>query len=493
MTAGAILLAASVFTRSMERVETMDPAMIQGVYTAQAVALVYESPLAVDYRKRPYALAPGYCNLPEVSRDGLVYVFKTRGARRAQDMARSLKRIADKRTVSPNGWIMADVASVEAKDETTVEIRLKRRVHYFPWLMAMPCAGVRMENGDGTGPYRLTQWRRNHKMTFERRRPVRDGFDIVRYYVIDDASTRWLMFLKGEIDLLGNISRDNWDAVVGKDGSLDDILVQKGVRMVSGDTLDVLYIGFNMDDPVVGSNVKLRQALNAAFDFPTWRKFYNGCISKCDGPLPQGIDGRIEEPFAYSWNPEKAKKLMIEAGYPGGIDPKSSKRLVLTLSLGRATQEGREAGELLASFYEKIGVKLELKFMTWESFLRAVNEGRVQMYQMGWVGDYPDAQNFLQLFHSGNARPGPNRMNYKNAAFDRAYESAMAADTPERRNGHWLECQRIIREDCPWIFTHCNRSFSLVSRRVGNFIPGAFPYGNEKHLTPASPRQASSP
>lgn len=484
MTAAALLLAASVFARSMERVETMDGAMIQGVYTAQAVALVYESPLSIDYKARPYALAPGYCHLPEVSPDGLVYVFRTRGGRPARDVVRSLERVADKNTVSPNGWIMESVDSVKATDDSTVEIRLKRRVHYFPWLMAMPCASVRLENGDGTGPYRLAEWRRNHMMTFERRRPRKDAFDVVKYYVIDDASTQWLMFLKGEIDLLGNISRDNWDAVVKSDGTLNDMLAAKGVRLVSGDTLDVLYIGFNMDDPVVGKNKKLRQALNAAFDFPTWQKFYNGCISKSDGPLPHGIDGKLEEPFAYSWNLENAKRLIAEAGYSGGIDPKTSRRLTLTLSIGRATQESREAGELLASFYEKIGVKLNLRFMTWEAFLRSVNEGRMQMYQMGWVGDYPDAHNFLQLFYSGNARPGPNRTNYKNAAFDRAYEAAMAADTAARRNEYWRECQRLLREDCPWVFTHCNRSFSLVNKRVGDFVPSAFPYGNEAHFVP---------
>lgn len=483
-----LLLAAVVFTRSMERVETMDPAMAQGAYTAQAIALVYDSPLSIDYTARPYKLAPGYCELPEVSPDALTYVFRTRHGRPARDVVNCLRRIADKETVSPNGWMMTDVESIEATDENTVTVKLKRRVHYFPWLMAMPTAGVVTPDGDGTGTFRLESWRRNHEMTFTRRSPLPGGFDKVRYLVIDDASTQWLMFLKGEIDLLGNISRDNWDAIVKSDGTLDDALAARGVSLVSGDTLDVLYIGFNMDDPVVGKNKKLRQALNAAFDFPTWRKFYNGSISESDGPLPHGIDGKIEEPFAYSWDLEKAKKLMTEAGYPDGIDPKTSRRLVLSLSLGRASQDGREAGELLASFYEKIGVKLELNFHTWEAFLRAVNEGRVQLYYMGWVGDYPDAHNFLQLFYSKNERPGPNRSNYRSAEFDRAYEAALDAVSREERNALWLECQRIVREDCPWIFTHCNRSFSLVNKRVKNFVPSAFPYGNEKYLKHAPGR-----
>ena len=171
---------------------------------------------------------------------------------------------------------------------------------------------------------------------------------------------------------------------------------------------------------------------------------------------------------------------MAEAGYPGGIDSRTSRRLVLTLSIGRATQESREAGELTASFFEKIGVKLELQFMTWDAFLRAVSEGRTQLFRMGWVGDYPDAQNFLQLFHSCNVSPGPNRSSYVNAEFDREYDAALAAESVEVRNEHWRRCQEIVREDCPWVFMHYNMAHSLVRARVGNYIPSDFPYGQER-------------
>jgi len=193
------------------------------------------------------------------------------------------------------------------------------------------------------------------------------------------------------------------------------------------------------------------------------------------------VDGRLATPFPYAYDLEKAKSLIAEAGYPNGIDPKTGRRLVLTLSIGRASQDSREAGELTAAFYEKIGVKLEMSFMTWDAFLKAVNDGRVQLFRMGWVGDYPDAENFLQLFHSRNVSPGANHTNYVNPAYDREYDEAMAAVTAEERNRHWAKCQEIVREDCPWVFTHFPKTYSLVRRRVGNYIPGAFPYGNEQY------------
>lgn len=475
----ALILFSAVFTRPMERVSTMDPAMAQSVYDSRAVQLVYEPPLCVDYDARPYRLAPAYCELPQVSPDALTYTFRTRHGISAH-MTRSLNRLRDPALVSPNAWIMKDVDSVAATGDRTVEIRLKRRVHYFPWLMAMAPAAVVLSDGDGTGDFRLAGWRRNHEMTFVRREPSKDGFNTVRYLVVDDMSTQWLMFLKGEIDLLGEISRDNWDSVVGIGGRLDPALAATGVKMHSIPTLEVMYLGFNMRDPVLGRNRKLRQALNAAFDFPEWEKFYNRRIVRGDGPVPHGVEGRLESVFPYAYNLEKARRLMAEAGYPDGIDPETSRRLTLTLSIGRASQESREAGELTAAFYEKIGVKLELQFMTWDAFLKAVAEGRTQLYRMGWVGDYPDAQNFLQLFHSRNLSPGPNRSAYVSEEFDREYDAALAAGDAQERNRHWRRCQEIVREDCPWVFTHFNMSHSLVRPRVGNYKPSDFPYGHER-------------
>lgn len=477
----AAFLLAATFTRPMERVATMDPAMATSFYDAHAIQLVYETPLAIDYAKRPYRLVPSVCELPEVGEDGLTYRFRVRGRSMlvAEDVVRSLERLRDPELVSPNGWIMKDVDTITAKGNE-VEIRLKRRCHYFPWLMAMSAVAVRGEKGEGNGPYTLSHWRKNHEMVFKSNGRNR-GFDEVRYLVIDDASTQWLMFLKGELDFLGEISRDNFDSVVDDKGKLKPELANRGIRLYSSPTFDVMYVGMNMRDPVLGSNRKLRQALNAAFNYPAWEKFYNGRISPCTTPVPTEVEGYLNTPFKYAYNLELAKKLMEEAGYPDGVDSKTGKRLVLTMAIGRASQESREAGELIAAFFEKIDIKLELNFFTWDAYLKAVNDGRVQLFRMGWVGDYPDAQNFLQLFYSNNVNPGPNHANYTNAEFDLAYEAALDAKSADERNRQWQKCQEIVREDCPWIFTHVNRAFMLVGPRVGNFIPTAFPYGNERY------------
>ena len=508
-----------VFRRPLERVASMDPLRAASVCESRAVSLVYEPLLEVDYFARPYRLKGGLCDLPEVSPDGLVYMFRIREGARFQpdacfpggagrlvvagDVVYSLNRLADKANASSGLWTMDAVAKVEAVDARTVRIVLKRRLHVFPWLMAMAyAAAVPREAVErygakfggvavGSGPYRLADWRRNHRMRF-RRNPDWRGwaeiattpYDVIDYLVVDDVSTQWLMFLAHEVDFLGEVSHDNWDAVVGPDGRLAGDLERRGVRLHGAPTMTVMYVGVNMGDPVLGANRKLRQALNCAFDGPAWRRFLNNRVEPSDGPVPPGVEGRLDTPFAYAFDVETAKRLLAEAGYPGGRDPKTGRRLEISLTVGRANQAAREEVELMQSFYNRVGIRLEPRYMTWNAYLDAVNEGNVTLYMLGWIGDYPDAENFLQLFHSKNVSPGGNHGNYRNPDFDRLYDRAMETADPKARAEIWRRAQEIVREDCPWIFLHYPKAYSLAWDHVGNYRPTDFPYGTEKHLFP---------
>ena len=216
MTLAACILAVATFTRAMERVVSMDPLKAQSIYDCSAVRLVYDTPLEVDYAARPYRLAPGICDLPEVSADGRTYVLRVVPAAEggsglaAADVVRALERLRDPAQASPGGWTMREVESVRAADAQTVEIRLRRRFHVFPWMLAMSYAAVSGPDGCGTGPYRLTSWRKNHEMVFDARpeapfwrgRPGADAFGRVRYLVVNDSATQWLMFMRGEIDYM---------------------------------------------------------------------------------------------------------------------------------------------------------------------------------------------------------------------------------------------------------------------------------------------------
>lgn len=494
MTFASAALFAAVFTRALTGVDSLDPVQSQSTYDSHAVHLLYETPLEVDYRARPYRIKPGACELLGVSDDGLVYSFRMVPSTplSAADVKRSIDRLRDKANPSPGTWTMKNVKDVSVTGERTFRIELNSRQHVFPWMLTMAYCGIRGPNGETTGPYRLKSWWRNHEIVFEKNPRWHgwalsadagaDAFDEVRYVIVSDVTTQWLMLLNGEVDFLGEIARDNWSSVMGDDGRLYPSVAERGVKLNGGAPAnEVRYIGMNMEDPLLGSNRKLRQALSCAFDFPTWRKFYNNSVCALSGPVPPTVEGCIDEPSEYSFDIGKAKRLLEEAGYPGGIDPATGRALVISLSIGRPTQDSREAGELLASFYARIGVKIELRFQTWHAFLNSVNKGNVQLYMMAWVADYPDPENFLQLFYSKNRSPGPNHSCYANPEYDAEYEKAMAAGTDAERMRHWRRCQEIVREDCPWIFTHITKNYTLSRSRVGNYVPNDFPYGNEKH------------
>jgi oligopeptide transport system substrate-binding protein len=537
----------------LERVASMDPAQASSVYSARAVQMCYETLLEFDYHARPYRLIPALAaRQPEISSDGLVYLFEIDSAAcfapdlcfgsdakgelrgrlvRASDLVFSLKRLSDRKVASPGSWLMDDtvkgmrafadassgdsptdysmeVPGLTALDERLLRIELNRPMQHFIWYFAMAYTAVVApeavsyygnEFGNhavGTGAYSLVEWRRNHRMSFERDIAWRGWscgpasfdpagellpFDRFVFNVIDDVSTQWLCFLAGELDFLGSITRDNWDVVVDQDGELDDSLKRRGIQLHFIPAMEVFYIGFNMDDPVLGKNKKLRQALNCAFDSERWVKFFNNHTIACDGPVPPGVPGRLDESFIFDFDLEKAKRLLAEAGYPDGIDPATGGRLVLNLDMGRTSQEIRESTDLLVSFYNRIGVVIKPNFHNWPVFLKRISNRQSQMFRIGWIGDYPDAENFLQLFYGVNVCPGPNRCNYVNPEVDRLYQQAVVTANERERNKLWFEIQRIVRDDCPWLFMHYRKTYSLCNQRVVGYKPTDFPYATEKY------------
>jgi ABC-type transport system substrate-binding protein len=455
----------------------------------------------------------------------------------------SLKRIADVQVGSSGYWTLrghivglddfraasaagltdydATVAGLTAPDARTLRLELTSPYPALPWMLAMnyACAVPReavdyygndfVNHPVGTGPYVLKEWVQDHKLEFERnpawRATGRDDrypgtgeaddaargrlgdagqpvpiIDRVVQYVIGDPTTQWLMFMDGRLDMSA-ISRDNWDAVVTPDRQLADDLARRGIALDAAPALDVSYIGYNMTDPVLGTNRCLRQAMQAAFDRRQWVQFQNGRVVPAEGPIPPPI--RMSEaglnPFPFDL--AAARALMIRAGYPDGRDSRTGRRLELTLELGSGTSDTRETADVLASFMERIGIVIRPSVNNWPTLLKKIEQRRAQMFLLSWVADYPDPENFLQLFYGPNETPGANRVNYRNARFDRLYEEAARWPDGAARRAGYASMERIVMEDCPWLFLHHSMQFSLRHPWVRNYKPHDFPYGMIKY------------
>jgi ABC-type transport system substrate-binding protein len=459
----------------------------------------------------------------------------------ASDFVFSIKRLADFKNGS-SGWMFIkgkihgldefydkstsetptdyqrDVIGLKVLDDYTLQISITEPYPQFLWFLAMSYVGVVPqeavvfykdkfnEHPVGTGPYVLKEWRRNFMSEFVRNPKWKETgrvesftviptyqkdcieqttgslpyIDRIVSYVIDDISTKWLMFLNGNISILGDVPRDYWDAVMTKDGQLQPIIKEKKIELVAMPSLDVFYIGFNMDDPIL-KNVNLRRAICCAFNFDAWNKFHNNKLALAKSPIPPGVAGSLEVIPPYAFNLEKAKQLMIEAGYPDGIDPVTKQRLRLSLDLGRTDQNHRESTDLFVSFMEKIGVVVETKYNNWPSFLTKVANRESQMFRIGWIADYPDAQNFLQLFISQNVSPGPNRANFCDDKFDAMYNEIITMQDTLKRTKLYEEMAEYIMQQVPWINLYHRKNFTLYHSKLKNYVPSDFPYGMEKY------------
>jgi ABC-type transport system substrate-binding protein len=467
----------------------------------------------------------------------------------AADFIYSILRVADVKNASPGFWAYngrikginafheaskkpeptdyaMEVEGLQALDRYTLQVTLEEPYPQLLYILTMhyACAVSReavdyygkgiVNHPVGTGPYRLVEWRRNSRIEFERNpkwaetgrielypgtgTPAQEASGLLRdageqipfidrivQYVIDDTTTSWMMFLSGQLDSSA-ISRDNWDAVITGDKKLSATLAKRDIELISSPTLDVYYIGFNWDDPVVGEsddpeqnlrNRKLRQALSCAYDFDQMNQFLNYRVYPLGGPVPEPLAGSLKEPSPYAFNLEKAKQLLVEAGYPDGLDHKTGRRLVLTMELGSADSNTRQSMELMADMYQKIGIVLKASYNTWPAFIEKMNRRQAQMFRLGWVADYPDAENFLQLFYSKNESPGPNHSNYRNAQIDRFYEQIRTMQDSPERTAIYEEMANLIIEDSPWIFMYQPMSYALKHSWMQNYVSHDFPYG----------------
>lgn len=540
----ALMLAAAdlTFRRAQPSLNTLDPAHGSDTSVNGAMSLLFQPLLEYDYSARPYKLIPGAAlEVPAPEADGKTYIFRLReayyaldpcfgGVRRrvtAHDFVYAWKRLADRKVGGSGEWLIGnikgmtafaeassesaptdysrEVAGLRALDDATLRVELDRPNNQFLWFLTMcymapvPPEAVAYygqqglaEHPVGAGAYTLQSWWRGYEMVFKRNPewhgwqgldPEADEvpFETIRYLIVKDASTQWLMLLTGQLDFLEQIDRNNMEIAIDPKMGLAPELKDRGIQLFTSPTLKLYYLGINMDDPVLGDNKPLRQALNAAFDTARWETYYRGRVKPLQTVAPPHIQDALTAPFPYAFNLEKARALVAEAGYPGGIDPKTGKSLRLTVELGNATQDSIESMELVASFLAAIGIKLEISVNTWQAMLEKVRLRQAQLFLMGWVGDYPDIETFMQLFIGKNQSPGPNRSNYINEEVDALYERAVQSKDPAEISACWKRVQEIVLEECPWVLLHYALDFSLVNRRVRNYLPHNFPYGMEKH------------
>lgn len=441
----------------------------------------------------------------------------------ADDVVFSFMRLADPKLNSTGWWIFdgkivglnewreaakagpdysKPVDGLKALDKYTVQITLKQRSAQFLYALAMPFTAIVpkeavehygkefLNHPVGTGPFRIAEYDRNSKLVWVKNPTYRQEFypsegetgdkenglladagkplplaDKVIFQIIEESQPRWLNFMAGKLDLT-DIPKDNYQQAITPSKDLTADLASKGIRLSKVPGLDITHLSFNMTDPILGKNKALRQAMSLAYDEAELIElFFNGRALAAQGPIPPGIEGydpSLRNPYR-EYNVQKAKELMAKAGYPDGTGLPPLEYATL------ADSTSRQMTEYTQKMFAKIGVQLKVATYSWPEFQAAVKNRRGQLWSFAWGADYPDAENFLQLFYSKNASPGPNDSNYSNAEFDQLYEKSLTLPDSPERTAIYKKMVAILIEDCPWIWGVHRMSFALVQPWMKNY------------------------
>jgi ABC-type transport system substrate-binding protein len=277
----------------------------------------------------------------------------------------------------------------------------------------------------------------------------------------------------------GGIIKESFDAVI-QSGRLSPAMQARGMRLAVTVEPSIFYVGFNMEDPVVGTpggerGRRLRQAMSVAVDSRQYLElFLNGRGLPAQTLLPPeifGYDSSYKNPFR-QYNVERARQLLADAGYKNGIDTSAT------------TAAASLQFEYLANSWRQIGLDVEINATTYNQFQDKVRRGAYQIFSWGWLADFPDPENFLFLLACENARSkngGPNTASFCNAEFDSLYHQMKYLPNDTRRADLIRRMLAILERERPWIELYHLEEFVLSHAWLVNSKPMGISYPAYKY------------
>jgi peptide/nickel transport system substrate-binding protein len=370
--------------------------------------------------------------------------------------------------ISPFKGAFRPLASVTALDDYRVEFKLKEPFTAFPNQLAGPPvivpAGAGADFGQhpiGTGPYKFVRYAVDDQVVlapfagYFEGAPKNNGI-VIR--VLPDDTMRGLELQKGSIDLVVNDLPP--DIVHQFDGQHFHIAKSPG--------LDYSYLGINMLDPAL-KDKRVRHAIGYAIDRQAIVAYLRrGLARPATGLIPSQAWAYEPDIFQFTYDPNRARQLLDEAGYrdPDGDGPLP--RLHLSLKVSNA-EETRLQATVIQQQLREVGIDLDVRSYEFATMYADVIKGNFQMFSLQWVGGaMVDPDILRRVFHSTQTPPaGFNRGHYSNLEVDRLLDLASAASTEAERKQFYGAAQKIIADDAPYI-SLWNRTNVAVARSVLN-------------------------
>lgn len=447
----------------------------------------------------------------EVSADSKVYMFHLRSSVRfhddalfaggkgrrvtAADFVYSFGRLIDPKVASSGSWIFSDKVSGKqafvAVNDSTLQIRLKQP---FPPLLslltAQYCSVVPHEVVDhygkdfrnhpvGTGPFRFKYWKEGevlvllkneHYWEKDKQGLSLPHLDAVRATFISDKQTAFMEFVKAKLDFFNDIDGSYRDDILTKSGKITK--KYKGKFQINiAPYLYTEYLGMLVDTnlAIVKQSplrfLKVRQAINYAIDKQQIIKYLRNSIGTVGraGFVPQGMPGFSPSAVqGYTYNPEKAKQLLAEAGFPGG---KNMPEIVLNTIVSY-----RDLIEYIQGQLQQIGIRTRVEVLQGASLREMISKNGVTFFRGNWIADYPDGENFLSVFYSKNKVPyGPNYTGFNNPKFDALFEQAYHVSDNQQRYKLYQQMDNLVMQQSPVVVLFYDQLVNLYPNNITGY------------------------
>ena len=472
---------------------TLDPHITTDATSAQIIVELFGGLVTIDPDLNIVAdLAESW----DTSLDGLRYTFYLRPDAKfhngkpvtAEDVRWSLERATDPLTESPVAdQYLGDIVGVKAKingdagsisgvrvvDEGTVEITIDAPKSYFLAKLTYPTAFVLdaenveanprqwFRQPNGTGPFRLSSYQIGEAMVLRSNENYHLGPpNLEEVELILSGGTSMLMYENNEIHLAG-VGLADLDRILDTTNKLHPELVQ------AQPSFSVQYIGMNVAEPPLDDE-KFRQALNLAVDKGEIASVVLGDqVIPAKGILPPGFPGFSPDVRGFDFDPVRARQLLKESKYGDDLDNLPPITLTTPGSFGAVISLDMEV--VLQMWEKNLGVKVEIQQTEFATFLKDLNKRRFQMFDIGWIADYPDPENFLDiLFHADSHN---NHTNYNNLEVNRLLERARTETDETARFQIYHQAEQQILDDAPWVpLWYSGERYLLVKPNVKDYF-----------------------
>ena len=444
--------------------QSLDPAIISGQLEGRLTTALLEGLVRRDARARP---VPGCAEKWTVSPDGRTYTFTLRPNLRwsngdpltAEDYRYSWLRALDPATGSPyseilyfirgaedyhSGKLTAPSVGIQAVDARTLRVELIHPTPFFPALTSFTTylpvhrptvekygdRWTRPENWVGNGPYRLLDWKINDRVSLEKNplyhTPDRVALNRIDALAVNRASTAFNLYSGGQADVL-------------LDKGLIPSLILPELRgrpdFHPGPLLATYFYRFQVTRPPF-NDARIRRAFAIALD----KEAITDKITRGNEPVATALCPRgmadYQPPEGLSSDPDTARGLLAQAGFPNGKDfPRVS------LLYNKSELNEQLAIEIQAQWKRELGVTVELRNQEWATYLRSLDELDFDIARSSWVGDYDDPNTFLDCFVTGR---GNNRTGWSDPTYDSLLASALAEPNPARRLHLMQQAETIL-------------------------------------------------